>query len=150
MLEIGLILLVTLHAADEAREPSLVAPMKLVLLEPQSLARLCPGARHRFDACTRFVQWNLSAQCAASDALWSMRVKARYEAMVFLAHGSATGGHEIQHVRDVEGDVIAHIRSMERRTFAGREPCEDAAAAAERAFPAALREFARRSQARRN
>lgn len=121
---------------------------KLVELEPESLLRICPP-KHRFHGCTRFLEPRLSARCAATNGVWSLQVRASYNAVIFFATDGVIP-HEMLHVRDIAAAVNDHLRTLERESFEHEADCSAAVEAAEREFESRLLAFARQSQALRN
>lgn len=100
-----------------------------VMIESQ-LARLC-GARP-IRACTHFIGRQLSGECHRGPTGWKAHPRAQYGIKTFLSRtqslieDSHTLSHERDHIRDVNGDVAAHLESLRARSFEDADDCRDA------------------------
>jgi len=131
-------------------EQKLIANTRMILLVSKTaLAQRCgPQNAHAY-ACTQFVGQRLSADCAGENALWTIRPKAEYVALMYIVDQDYIR-HEKRHIGDMEKAVTEHLSALESERFSAASSCERAATSAVARFSASMQEFARESNAQRH
>jgi hypothetical protein len=147
MFEIAFLLVLALQTAGEDEERKLSADYEIVEVSLNTLRRVCP-TKKQIHGCTRFVEPELFAECVVSDGIWSMRTRARYKPLVFVSNQKIIG-HEYLHLIHMRRSVTAHLRKLERGTYASEASCKEAAEASSAGFHSKMQEFARQSQEHR-
>jgi hypothetical protein len=80
---------------------------------------------------------------------WKMEASAKYRPWIFLDNLSRLS-HEHEHLEDVLESVDGYLTSLERMRFTTRTDCQTKVLGESKAFGAAMREFALRSNLARH
>jgi hypothetical protein len=110
--------------------------------------RLCNIDRP-IEACTRFVDFALTADCIASDEQWMIMASARILPLIVILVPDAMA-HEYVHISDMRQSASKYLRDVRRPRYSTKTICEDAAAREIAGFGLRLRRFAEASTALRH
>lgn len=114
----------------------------------QHLRDTC-GASGDYDACTRFVAWQLNATCASDSDGWRMRASATFTPWIVL-YNIEQLSHELDHVGDVRRSAEQYVDELEHERFASPEECRQRTIQEAGSFEETIRRFASESNAVRH
>ncbi|HEY8164615.1 MAG TPA: hypothetical protein VIF83_03585 [Gemmatimonadaceae bacterium] len=110
--------------------------------------RLC-GIDRPIDACTRFIDFALTATCDGADDQWMMSASARIlPLVVVLAPDAMT--HEYVHISDMRQSASKYLHKLDGTRYSTKDRCEDAASREIAGFASHLKKFAQASNAMRH
>lgn len=137
---IAAFIVLPIGAAEVVSQPAVV---KLV-----SLGRVhdACGSDREFDACTRFVAYELDASC---DSQGKLRASVTFRPMIFL-YNIQQLTHEQVHIEDIRRFAEAYVTDIEQKSFETESRCRDAAQLAMDHFGTTMRGFAVRSNLQRH
>jgi len=118
----------------------------VVKLVPLNRVHDACGSDREFDACTRFVAYELDASCDSHGAL---RASATFRPMIFL-YNIQQLTHEKLHIEDIRRFADAYVTDIEQKSFETESQCHAAAQLAMDHFEATMRGFAERSNRERH
>jgi hypothetical protein len=118
----------------------------VVKLVPLARVHDACGSDREFDACTRFVAYELDASC---DSRGALRVSATFRPMIFL-YNIQQLTHEKLHIEDIRRFADAYVTDIEQKPFETESQCRDAATIAMDHFDATMQSFAVRSNLERH
>jgi len=136
-------ILAVASAAVAADRVTIAPPLMKVVNNMQRLRDVCPDDG-KFDACTRFVAFSLTASCSRQADRWSIDASATFKPWIFLWNlGSMQ--HEQLHISDIRSYTETYLELLMSESFESQGACEDAALAASQGFGLKMHEFATRS-----
>jgi hypothetical protein len=107
-------------------------------------------------ACTAIRSTTFRATCEETDRGWHARIDASFVPYTYLWLDHLLGkqfkvllGHEREHLRDIQSDAAAYVRTLSLQTFHSHTDCQAFAEQKSPLFYERLRQSAQRSQRNR-
>jgi hypothetical protein len=120
----------------------------MLVLTMQQLRDDCGGLGD-YDACTRFVAWNLEASCIQQKDGWEIHATASFTPWIVLLNIEELS-HELEHVRDVTRSAQQYAEELESLRFASEADCRARSIGEAGSFETVVRRFAAESNAMRH
>ena len=142
---LALLPLLALHVTT----PPIIPEPKVIVTETAPRMVLAPTLREAcgkgtFDACTKFVGYNLRVNCSGGGEKWNMNGFAEFTPLIMLMNAGRLN-HERQHIDDVKVSTERYVYALESRNYRTSVACEEAAISARLVFRDTLHGFAQES-----
>ena len=97
-----------------------------------------------FDACTKFVGYDLRLNCSATGEVWNINGWAEFTPMILLLNPTRLR-HERRHIADVKQSTERYLYDLQSENYTSFGQCEEAAFNERLVFRKRLYDFAQES-----